>query len=333
MRHFDVFNGDADGICALHQLRLMNPVDDAVLVTGIKRDSALLGRVDARAGDIVTVLDVSAAANHAALVSVLNHGADVEYFDHHLAGELPAHPRLRAHIDTSADTCTSFLVDHHLGGAHRLWAIVGAFGDNLGGAARARADALRLNEQDVHRLRELGEDISYNAYGDREADLIVHPADLYRRLSRYVDPFAFMREEALCRRLAEQKRADLERAALVQPELALDGASIYVLPDEPWTRRVRGLLANELANRSPDLAHAVLTRNHRHGYTVSVRAPLALQRGADAVCRKFPSGGGRVAAAGINDLPGDDLPRFVREMDAAFPAPVRRTSASMGGRT
>ncbi|HTN65634.1 MAG TPA: acetyltransferase, partial [Burkholderiaceae bacterium] len=35
MKHFDVFNGDADGLCALHQLRLAAPLD-AVLITGIK---------------------------------------------------------------------------------------------------------------------------------------------------------------------------------------------------------------------------------------------------------------------------------------------------------
>ena len=44
MTHFDVFNGDADGLCALHQLRLAAPVD-SVLVTGAKRDIALLQRV------------------------------------------------------------------------------------------------------------------------------------------------------------------------------------------------------------------------------------------------------------------------------------------------
>ncbi|MCE2831577.1 MAG: acetyltransferase, partial [Oxalobacteraceae bacterium] len=33
MAFFDVFNGDADGICALHQVRLHCP-RDAVLVTG-----------------------------------------------------------------------------------------------------------------------------------------------------------------------------------------------------------------------------------------------------------------------------------------------------------
>ncbi len=33
MQYIDVFNGDADGLCALHQLRLKTPVT-STLVTG-----------------------------------------------------------------------------------------------------------------------------------------------------------------------------------------------------------------------------------------------------------------------------------------------------------
>jgi hypothetical protein len=331
MKRFDVFNGDADGICALHQLRLAIPAD-AALVTGVKRDINLLARVDARAGDVVTVLDVSADVNHAALVALLDRGVHIEYFDHHFAGELPVHAHLRTHIDTSSQSCTSLLMDRHLEGLHSVWAIVGAYGDNLREPARERAAMLGLHDDDIRRLRELGEDLSYNAYGDCEADLIVHPAELYRSLRGYVDPFAYMREVPVCRRIAEQKRADLEMAKLVEPELALAGATIYILPDDAWTRRVRGVFANELANRFRDLAHAVMTRNREGGYTVSVRSPLTLQTGADAICRKFPSGGGRLGAAGINHLPRDQLPAFVRELDRAFPAPSRQATAPIGER-
>jgi hypothetical protein len=44
MARFDVFNGDADGICALHQLQLVTPAE-SVPVTGSKRDIALLARI------------------------------------------------------------------------------------------------------------------------------------------------------------------------------------------------------------------------------------------------------------------------------------------------
>ena len=89
MTHFDAFNGDADGICALHQLRLADP-QDTVLVSGVKRDIALLQRIDAHAGDAVTALDISVAENRAALVALLERGVHVEWFDHHFAGDVPA---------------------------------------------------------------------------------------------------------------------------------------------------------------------------------------------------------------------------------------------------
>ena len=44
--NYDVFDGDADGLCALHQFWLKNPAP-AKLVTGVKRDIKLLDRVEA----------------------------------------------------------------------------------------------------------------------------------------------------------------------------------------------------------------------------------------------------------------------------------------------
>ena len=41
MTYFDCFNGDADGLCALTQLRLNHKVKSE-LVTGVKRDIGLL---------------------------------------------------------------------------------------------------------------------------------------------------------------------------------------------------------------------------------------------------------------------------------------------------
>ena len=68
MTIYDVFNGDADGICALTQLRLASPAD-SVLVTGVKRDINLLARVEAQEGDEINVLDVSLDKNRAGLLN------------------------------------------------------------------------------------------------------------------------------------------------------------------------------------------------------------------------------------------------------------------------
>jgi hypothetical protein len=318
MRHYDVFNGDADGICALHQLRLAEP-RDSVLVTGIKRDIALLSRVPAQAGDCVTVLDISLARNREALVDLLGRGVLVWYFDHHFAGEPPIHPGLHLRVDTAPATCTSLLVDRELEGRHRLWAIVGAFGDNLAEPARALARSAGLEPAASEQLRMLGEAINYNAYGDSEADLLVPPARLYERLRPYADPFAFIAREPLARELAARQRDDLAQAEAVAPAAVLPGGSVYVLPDAAWARRVQGTFANALSAREQDAACAVLRATEPQSLQASVRAPQRDPRGADALCRRFPTGGGRSAAAGIDRLPAERLPEFLSAFAQAYP--------------
>ena len=76
MAVYDVFNGDADGICALLQLRQVSP-KPSTLVTGVKRDISLLKNVTAEPGDHVNVLDVSLDKNRADLERILNEGATV----------------------------------------------------------------------------------------------------------------------------------------------------------------------------------------------------------------------------------------------------------------
>lgn len=317
MKYFDVFNGDADGICALHQLRLAAPVE-ATLVTGVKRDIALLDRVPAANGDALTVVDISLDANRTALLALLQRGVTVTYFDHHAAHDIPHHAGLHALIDMTADVCTSILVDRHLGGAHRVWAVVGAFGDNLADAARKLAASLALQEQQTGALQELGECLNYNAYADNEADLLVHPAELYASVQRHADPFDFIRAEPLFQKIREGWKQDLEQVRLIQPHINLACGKIYILPDTAWSRRVRGAFGNKLATGCPDQAHAILTCDAQGGYVASVRAPLANMRGADRLCRQFQTGDGRAAAAGINHLPREHLTAFVHAFDQAF---------------
>lgn len=100
-------------------------------------------------------------------------------------------------------------------------------------------------------------------------------------------------------------------AAAIPPDRANDYAAVVILPDEAWARRVSGVYSNDLANDNPDRAHAVLTQKANGNYLVSVRAPLNNKVGADEFCRQFPTGGGRAAAAGVNDLPGEELQTFI----------------------
>ena len=317
MQFYDIFNGDADGICALQQLRLEDP-RGSVLVTGAKREIALVERVAAHAGDEITVLDISFRTNAPAVMRALEAGARCRYFDHHHPGDVPQHPNLRTFIDTAPDVCTSLLVDRYLSGRQRIWAVVAAFGDNLVKSARRTAELLALEESDVERLRELGECINYNAYGDSVDDLHYHPADLFETLSHYRDPRDFMDGEPIFEVLKNAWQDDLVRAGSLRAEFENSGAALYVLPDAAWSRRISGLFSNQLAQRHVQRAHAVLVKKPG-GYSVSVRAPLDKPAGADELCMKYESGGGRKTAAGINTLPESALSRFIDDFSHAFP--------------
>ena len=310
MRHIDVFNGDADGICALHQLRLAQPCE-SLLVTGVKRDIALLKRVEAKAGDRVTVLDISLDSNRHDLLRLLMVGARVRYFDHHFAGDLPDSAHFEAHIDERSGVCTSLIVNDYIGGRYLPWAVAAAFGDNLHDSARKAAEPLGLSDERLEALKSLGECINYNGYGAAIEDLFYAPDALYHAIHPYTDPFAFIAESESYPRLRDGMAGDLEQArSLPVQELGPQAATV-LLPDEPWARRVGGVYANELARAYPDRAHALLTELADGTYLVSVRAPLANRAGAGELCQRFPTGGGREAAGGINRLPADQLDAFI----------------------
>jgi hypothetical protein len=315
VKSYDIFNGDADGLCALHQLRLEDP-RAAELVTGVKRDIRLLERVHAAAGDELTVLDISMKSNAQALARALEAGARVRYFDHHTAGDVPKHAALEAHIDTSPDACTSLIVDRHVGGRHRAWAVVAAFGDNLVGAAVAAAQPLRLDHTDLARLHELGDCLNYNAYGDTLDDLHYHPADLYRAIAPYREPRHFLFDEPIFNVLKTAYADDLYRAGEIEPHRASEAAELYVLPDAAWSRRIVGMWANRITQREPTRAHAVLVAR-QGGYRVSVRTPMDRPAGAAELCESF-GGGGREAAGGIDHLPESELDRFAAAFESAF---------------
>ncbi|TKC83585.1 hypothetical protein FAZ69_24195 [Trinickia terrae] len=307
---YDVFNGDADGICALHQLRLAYPAD-AQLITGVKRDVELLRRVPGEPGVDVTVLDVSLDTNFADLTRLVETGARVAYYDHHSASRAFAHPGLRLFWDDSADVCTSLIVDRELGGRYRPWAIVAAFGDNLGPCARRLAASAGYPECETAAFDELGRLLNYNAYGDAVADLHVAPDALYRELHTFADPLDFIAASPCYGLLADGYREDVECVAALAPYRAWDRGAIYVLPDTCWSRRISGTFANRLAAEDLGASFAVLTAAADGSCCVSVRSSDPHAHPANALCERFASGGGRRAAAGINVLPADALGAFI----------------------
>ena len=310
MACYDIFNGDADGICALMQLRKAQP-RESFLVTGVKRDINLLAKIDAQPGDQITVLDVSMDKNRAALDQVLEAGAEVFYVDHHFPGEIPQHANLTALINESPEVCTAVLVNGHLKGAHLDWAVTGAFGDNLKETARSLAAPLNLSAQDLSSLEALGTYINYNGYGPSIEDLHFDPKALYLKLYEADSALDFVGSSADFQKLSKGYREDMGAAEALQAVESGDSTAVFLLPNEAWARRVSGVFSNDLATDNPGRAHAVVTEKANGNYLVSVRAPMSNKQGAAELCMKFPTGGGRAAAAGINDLPRDSLDAFI----------------------
>ncbi len=187
-------------------------------------------------------------------------------------------------------------------------------------SARTLAKQAAVSDAELDQLEELGIAMNYNGYGASPADLHFTPEALYREAVQHRSPLGFLRDAPeTSQTLIAGYKADMasaESTPLV-PASNTD-AAFLILPDAAWARRVSGVFGNALANAAPDRAHAVLTQKADGGFLVSVRAPLNRKTGADALCRQFPTGGGRAAAAGINHLPADQFDAFVDAMKTQF---------------
>ena len=324
MWYFDVFNGDADGLIARHQFRLSFPVPagSVTLITGTKREISLLKRIPLQAksaqGSEISVFDVAYDQNADQAQALLKAGARMRYFDHHSASKLQSHPRLSAFIDTSASICTSLIVDHHLNGAHRAWAICAAFGDNLHSVAERLAAREGYTVEQTICLRALGESLNYNAYGETVTDLFFAPLEIAQRMAAYESPFEFACKEDVVARLQANYALDLQLARTIPPTFESDVSATFILPNATWTRRISGAFANELVNRYPGRAHAVLSTLPNGGYLVSIRAPKFAPFRAHEVAGQFNGGGGRESAAGINELPADVVERLVSTLEKTY---------------
>jgi hypothetical protein len=310
--HIDIFNGDADGICALHQCRLHTSQVGSRLITGVKRNIRLLKQIEDVKECTIDVFDISLDSNRIFLDNILKNN-DVCYYDHHFAGAIPKSPRLRVHIAPSPDTCTSLIVNSVIEERHPLWAICGAFGDNLHQSALTLAQKQNLSTRQTEQLREIGELFNYNGYGTSLTDLLFHPLDLYRAVQPYDDPCVLFDDTQIITELRSAYNDDLAKA-MGQKKLPVSSRNgVYIFPGQPWARRISGVFSNFHARKSPDSAHAIFTENEDRTFTVSVRAPLNDKRDADKLCKLYPTGGGRAAAAGVNKLPAPMLDNFLAQ--------------------
>lgn len=308
---YDIFNGDADGIFALHQYRLAYPAPEAKRITGVKRDIKLLQQLESCKNGTLTVFDISLDSNRDALTTLLAADNNVLYFDHHFAGDIPDSPYLETHIEPSAEICTSLIVNGHLKNRYPLWAVCGAYGDNLHNSAAKLEKQFGVSKTEAEQLRELGELFNYNGYGASLEDLHFTPDALYLGVASFESPFDFIENAPQLVQLREGYANDMDLALGQAPLPAKTKNRVYTFPDAPWARRVSGVFSNLKAREKENSAHAIITENRDTSLRISVRAPLADRRDADTLCKAFPTGGGRAAAAGINALPVEMLDSFL----------------------
>ena len=166
-------------------------------------------------------------------------------------------------------------------------------------------------------LRELGELINYNAYGETIDDLHFSPEVLFKALQPFSDPFEFYHASGELNQLREGFRNDMRKAESELPVRQTSAGRIYQFQNQAWCRRVSGVFSNQVAREALDLAHALLVERKDGTFLVGVRAPISKPQGAEKLCIKF-SGGGRAAAAGINNLAPEEVDRFFDAFDLQF---------------
>ena len=281
------YNGDADGICSMVQWGLAKGIEGH-RITGVKRDIELLERVNPDKADEIIVMDISLARNHTRAAELSNQGFDITWFDHHLAGE-PI-PGINSYIDTSPNICTAKIVENFLG-LESDWAQVALHGDGLSVHST-------MNE-----LKELGELLNYNGYGADLSDLHYHPDELLLLCLDAKTPQKFMETPAFTK-LKKGFESDLLQAEKVSLK-----NGYYLLPDQPWARRVVGVMAHRINERGEG-PHVIAIDKGDH-LQVSIRG----KKGIGELCAKF-GGGGRATAGGIDSLTKGDMTALMNEVNS-----------------
>ena len=314
MKYYDFFNGDADGIISLHQFRLQFP-RKSELFTGVKRDVKLLRHVVDIKNATFTVFDISLLSNSDYIKGILQNNNKVSWFDHH-EGDTDLGDNFSIRVDADPNCCTNILVDKYIDGLHRPWTICGAYGDNL----HEQAEKLNpcFNKTKMLELKEIGETLNYNGYGNEESDLTVHPKDVYLDIQKYRSPFQYKKMSEIYNKINTQMK--LDEAELNSSEIlhTSETGKIILLPDTKASIRYSGIYSNKQTTDNPSKAFAILTNINEDAYRISIRSPKSNPVGASKLALSFPTGGGREKAAGINELPKKELKNFIEKFEEIY---------------
>jgi len=315
MKNYDIFNGDADGLISLHQYRLQFP-RKSELITGVKRDVKLLRHLVDITDASLSVFDISLLSNSEYVEPILKNGNKIKWFDHHETGDTELGNNFSIKADTDPNCCTNIIVDKAIDGLHRPWTICGAYGDNL----HEQAEKLNpcFNEYAMLILREIGETLNYNGYGNEESDLVVHPKDVYLDLERFRSPFQYRKNSKIYAKINQQMKSDELELNSSEVLHTSSMGDVILLPNTKASIRYSGIYSNKQTTNNPNKAFAILTNINESNYRVSIRSPKDNPTGASKLALQFPTGGGREKAAGINELPKTELKNFIEKFEEVY---------------
>lgn len=300
-----IFNGDADGIIAA---RIFHGDGEGKgrFITGVKRDTSLLKQLVHLSDLSIWVFDISVEKNIDSLKKLLEKNCMIKWFDHHVSADIPNHRKFLPVINTDSNINTTWLVSNHQK-RFTPWTVAGLFGDSMVEKALNIGKAIDLNEKQIGKLKEFGELLNYNAYGEKVEDLYYSPVGILKQSFNYSNIFDFINQTDIYEILSKGRAEDLQKA-LKAEQIA---SGIILFPNTAWAKRVIGDYANALSKKEPDLAHAVLVENKEGDFVVSVRSAINQEKNVAAFCSQFPTGGGRIKAGGINKLSQEDLASFI----------------------
>ena len=315
MKYYDFFNGDADGIISLHQFRLQFP-RKSELFTGVKRDVKLLRHAVDIKNATLTVFDISLLSNSDYIDGILKNNNKVSWFDHHEPGDTNLGDNFSIRVDAEPNCCTNILVDKYIDGLHRPWTICGAYGDNL----HEQAEKLNpcFSEMAMLQLKEIGETLNYNGYGNKESDLTVHPKDVYLDIQKYRSPFQYRKLSEIYNKINTQMKSDEEELNSSEILYTSETGNVILLPDTKASIRYSGIYSNKQTTDNPNKAFAILTNINEDTYRISIRSPKNNPVGASKLALSFQTGGGREKAAGINELPKTELKIFIEKFEETY---------------
>ena len=307
-----IFNGDADGIIATRIFSGINGGKNK-FITGVKRDISLLKQVEHLQNQTISVFDIAIEKNLMALEKLLKNNCIIKWFDHHISKDIPNNRNFKPVLNTDPKVNTTWLVSNYQK-KFTPWTVAGLFGDNMTKTALNIGQIIDLNNEQIELLKDFGELLNYNSYGEKLADLFFPPVEILKRTYDFTDIFDLIDQTDIYEILSEGRDKDLKKAR--NAEIIAPG--VIRFPNEAWAKRVIGIYANGISNREPEMAHAVLVENKEMDFVVSVRSAINQEKNVAEFCSLFPTGGGRMKAGGINKLPKRKLESFLAAFHLYF---------------